>query len=155
MSASIVVPLEWDGIWSLEDSTYTCTGTPTGTSSSLDTLCTGAQLEPSTGSPIQFTCTGTADATSTHLTCIGSMDLFPDCKATYQIQMDGTRTGDTYLFVTTVNVTYSGTGTGCDLYPPSCTQINSHGTRLGPAPPAYCVTPARPSSWGKVKILYR
>jgi hypothetical protein len=53
------------------------------------------------------------------------------------------------------STTYSGTGTGCDLFQNQCTQTNSHSTRIGPAPPAYCATPVQGTSWGRVKSQYR
>jgi hypothetical protein len=69
--------------------------------------------------------------------------------------MDGTRTADSYFVVTVIEVSYSGTAEGCDLIPPTCIQLNTHGTRVGPAPPSYCATPTQPTTWGRLKTLYR
>jgi hypothetical protein len=71
------------------------------------------------------------------------------------MESHGTRTGESYYSVTTISTTYSGTGAGCSSFPASCTQINSKGTRTGPAPAAYCATPARAATWGELKSLYR
>lgn len=155
LGGTVTVPPEWDGIWTTQDSTYDCATGPTGTSSSSDTLCTGQVFNQSPPGPVAISCTGTADATTFHTTCDGSTVIFPDCKASYAIQVDGTRTGDSYRSVTVVNVTYSGTAKGCDLVPPSCTRIVSYGTRTGPAPASYCVTPVKASTWGKLKLIYR
>ena len=72
-----------------------------------------------------------------------------------EIQIDRIRTGDTYRSVTVTNVTYSGTGLGCDLVPPSCTKVVSYGTRTGPAPAEYCLTPVKRATWGQLKVAYR
>ena len=74
---------------------------------------------------------------------------------TIDLQIDVVRTNDTYRSVATVNTSYSGTGTGCDLLPPSCTRTVSYGTRTGPAQTAYCETPARQTTWGRLKVTYR
>jgi len=153
---TVVVPTEWDGIWTTVDSVYTCAGVFQSTSTSEDTICGGKDYSPNTGgSPITFVCTGSATATTFDMTCTGSGDIFTDCTANYTVVTHGTLSGSTNHFVTTVNVTYSGTGTGCSLLPPSCTQIDGWGTRTGPAPSAYCATPTRKSTWGHVKSIYR
>jgi hypothetical protein len=154
--AEVVVPVEWDGTWATVDSNYICPTTLQSTSAGTDTICGGKDYSPNTqGSPITFTCSGTATATTIDITCTGSLVVFTDCTANYTIVIHGTRSGDTFHIVTTSNTTYSGTGAGCNLLPPSCSQFDSWGTRTGPAPAAYCSTPVRPSSWGQLKVLYR
>jgi hypothetical protein len=153
---AVIVPVEWDGVWNSVDTVYTCAGVPQSTNASSDTVCGGKDYSPnSPTSPIVFVCTGTADATSFNMTCTASQDIFPNCTADYTIVTHGTRTGDTSYIVSTVNVTYSGTGPGCSLLTPSCSQSNSVGTRIGPAPSAFCTTPVRTSTWGRVKYIYR
>jgi len=156
MSGSFTVPPEWDGIWSTQDSTYDCTTGPTGTSSGLDTLCAGQVFdENSPDGSLTFTCTGTADATTVHATCSGSSTVLPDCQAIFDIQIDVIRSSESYRSVSTTTVTYSGTGTGCSLLPGSCTRIVTYGTRTGPAPSVYCLTPVKGTTWGRLKMLYR
>jgi hypothetical protein len=152
--ASIVAPPEWDGVWTTQDSVYSCAGAFQSTSTSSDTICGGKDYTPAApGSPLNFVCTGSADATTIDLTCTGSGEIFTDCTANFVMVMHGTRSGDTYHMVSTVDVTY--TGTACSFFPPTCTQIDSWGTRDGPAPTDYCSTPARKSTWGQLKTRYR
>lgn len=154
--AQVVVPLDWDGTWTTLDTTYTCAGAFQSTEAGVDTICGGKDYAPdSQGSGVQMNCTGSASATTFDQTCTATFPVFTDCDAHYVIEMHGTRTGDSYVMVTTTNVSYSGTGEGCSLLPPSCTQVNSWGTRTGPAPPLYCSTPARPTTWGRLKTIYR
>ena len=89
----------------------------------MDTLCSGQVFtENAPGSPLAIVCNGTADATTFHATCSGSDTVFTDCLVTFDIQVDGVRTGESYRSVTTTNTSYSGTGTGCDLLPATCTR---------------------------------
>jgi hypothetical protein len=156
MSSSIRVPPEWDGIWATQDSVLDCTTGFKQLSSGADTLCSGQVYDQTAlGLPLTITCTGTADATTYHATCTGSMEIVANCQATYDIQTDGIRSGDTYRAVTTTTVSYSGTAFGCDLFPGSCTTVISHGTRTEPAPSVYCVTAAKQTSWGSLKAMYR
>jgi len=147
------VPPEWDGIWQTIDSVYTCGGAPQSASAGVDTLCGGKDI-PAPGG-INYVCTGTADATTVHLTCTYNYDVFPNCQASSVTVIDGTRTGDTFYYVVTNNTNYSGSGTGCNLLPPQCSVTHIHGTRTGPAPPAYCATAALPITWGRIKAIYR
>jgi len=155
LAGSITVPSDWDGIWTTQDSVYDCTTGPMSTSSSVDTICSGQSFNGGSSGGSPFTCTGTADATTIHATCTGSSAAGTDCQADYNIQMDVTRTNTTYKSVSTINVTYSGTGLGCDLYPPMCLRVVSYGTRTGPAPTAYCNTAVMRPTWGRLKTLYR
>jgi hypothetical protein len=150
------VPSQWSGIWSTVDTTYNCVGTPLGNSASTDTLCTGQGYLPDeeTG-PTNFQCDGTANSTSFDITCTGSEELFKDCVANFSIHTVGTRSGDSYFSVSTMIVSYVGTGEGCNFLPGQCTQFNSHGTRIAPEPTAYCSTPVIDVSWGRVKSQYR
>lgn len=152
---TIVVPPEWGGIWTVTDSTYDCEGALQNVEASEDTLCPGEPAFDPQQSPYPIDCTGSADATNIDVTCTGSAELFPDCQANFTSTLRGTRTGESYFVVSTTEITYSGSGTGCEFVPPFCMQINSHATRTGPAPVAYCQTPARPTSWGTLKVRYR
>lgn len=150
------VPAEWAGIWTTVDSTYNCVGSLLSFSAGIDTLCTGQGYTPDEEElPTNFVCTGTSTATTFDITCTGSEELFPDCLATFTIRTHGTRTADSYFTVSEMILSTSGTGKGCDLFPGQCTQFNSHGTRTGPEPVAYCATPALEVTWGRVKSQYR
>jgi hypothetical protein len=151
---TLLAPAEWDGVWTTLDSTYTCAGAFQSTSAGSDTICGGKDYTPGgSGSPFTIDCTGTADATTIDMTCTGSGDLFTDCTETFTMTVHGTRTGDTYHLVSTIDATFSGTA--CSFFPPSCTQVDSWGTRTGPAPIGYCSTPTRAASWGRLKTIYR
>lgn len=152
---TIVIPQEWGGIWASDDSTYDCLGALESVSASTDTLCPGEPVGNTGQVDLTWSCTGTVDANSVNVTCTGSIELVPNCLAIYTYSLAGTRSGDTYFVAGTTSVTYSGSATGCDLIPPSCTQVNSHGTRTGPAPVEYCQTPALPTTWGRLKVRYR
>jgi len=150
---SIVVPPEWDGYWTTVDSIYTCAGVLQFTGPGADTICGGkdySQKPP--GSTLEIECTGTATATTIDITCTGSGPIETDCNADYTIVQHGTRSGDSYFTVTTINIVYSGTA--CPL-PPQCIQVNTHGTRTGEAPPDFCATATKKSTWGQIKVLYR
>jgi len=149
----VTVPPEWEGIWTTTDTVYNCPSSFNNTSTVDDTICTGEALNDP--GQTQLVCTGNATATTYDITCTGTDDVIPDCTATYNYHVHGTRTGESYFSVAELNVTYSGTAEGCDLLPPQCVQINTHGTRTGPAPPTFCSTPTRSSTWGQVKIHYR
>jgi hypothetical protein len=148
--ASVIIPSEWDGTWTTLDTIYTCQGVFQSTSTDADTLCGGKDYSEG---PNSLVCTGTADATTLDVTCTGSEPVITDCDANYSIVIHGTRTASTYFTVTTINITYSGTG--CGPIPPTCVQINTHGTRTGPAPTEYCATSTRRTTWGEIKALYR
>jgi hypothetical protein len=150
-STTVVVPAEWAGVWLNTDTAYTCAGAFKSTDTWTDTLCTGQVFESDT----TFDCTGSFDANSYTEHCTATGELFTDCQYTFTLDAHGTRTTDSFSSVATNQTSYSGTGTGCDLFPPSCTQVNTHGTRIGPAPAAYCATPTRPTTWGQMKALYR
>ena len=155
-SSSITVPPEWAGIWTTQDSVYDCTTGFKSYSTGTDTLCANQVYDGNqAGSPFTFTCTGTADATTFHATCTGGGEVFPNCSVTIDLTVDVVRTNDTYRSVVVANTSYSGTGTGCDLFPPSCTRTVSYGTRIAPAPTDYCSTPARQTTWGRLKVTYR
>lgn len=150
LRAAIPAPTEWDGIWDTVDSVYIC-GLPfVFAGADTDTICGGTEFTP----PVEgaFTCTGSATATTYHFVCTGTLVVDVDCSAEVTSTVDGTRTGDTFYIVTETSGTY--TGAGCPPGP-FCATIHVRGTRLGPAPPAYCATPTLPRTWGSVKATYR
>ena len=151
--AQTVIPQEWDGIWTTEDSLYLCDGTfESSPASEPDTICAGQDYQQS--GPVTLTCSGTATATTIDQTCTGSESLIPDCVTNYTVVTHGTRTADSYFIVTTVNIEY--VGDGCSGIPPQCSQINVHGTRTGPAPAEFCAaTPTKRRTWGEIKAIYR
>jgi hypothetical protein len=147
----VVIPPEWAGIWQTSDSTYDCNGVLQGVSSGVDTLCAGTRFDTTS----TISCTGSATSTTFNQHCTGSGEVFTDCNYTIDVLTHGTRSGDTFFSVSVFQSTYAGTGKGCDFFPDQCQQINTHSTRTGPAPAAYCASPAAPTSWGKVKASYR
>lgn len=156
MTGSVNIPIDWDGLWMTVDSVYICGGGLQNVSSELDTICGGQVFsEEPPNSQFTFTCKGTATGTTINGTCTGGGEAFPDCQVSVVVDFQSTRTGESYRSVTTVNTTYAGTGKGCDLIQDSCTRVVSEGTRTGPAPPAFCSTPAKRTSWGKLKAIYR
>jgi len=153
--ASIVVPQDWDGIWSTVDTSYTCAGGFQSTSTYEDTLCGGKDFNAGSGD-VHFECTGTGTSTTFDAVCSGSNEVLTGCTATYTIHIHATRSGDTNHIVDVVNVDYSGTSIECSYLQPMCTQVDSWGTRTGAAPVAYCTTtPTRTATWGQVRIHYR
>lgn len=153
--AQVVVPTDWDGIWTTQDSIYTCEGFSLGAlPPGADTLCGGKDYTTaSPGTDIVFTCDGTANTTTFDLHCTGSGEVETGCTADYDVVIHGTRSADTFFTVSTINVTY--TGDTCPV-PSSCTQLNSHGTRTGPTTVADCaVTPTKRPTWGELKVIYR
>jgi hypothetical protein len=156
IKGKIVIPPEWDGIWLSQDSTYACTGAPMDTSSSLDTLCAGSAVYSDTaGTGVNIDCTGFANATTVDVTCTGSNEIIQDCTFTFTVELDATRTGESYRSELVVTSTYSGSAPGCDLIPDDCQRIVTYGARQGPAPAEFCSTPVAKSSWGSLKTRYR
>ena len=154
LNGAITVPQEWDGIWDTVDSTYDCKGVLTGTSATEDTICGGQVVEAGNpNNPITFTCTGTANGNTIDVTCTGGAEILPECQLTIDFHIQVTRTGESFRSVTTSNQTYSGTG--CSGYPDMCSRDVQVGSRTGPAPIAYCTTPARRATWGQLKTIYR
>jgi hypothetical protein len=150
----INIPPEWDGIWTNTDSTYDCNGVLQGTSTTTDTLCGGAVFVDPGALPVNFECSGTVTGNTINYSCTGR-DTVGDCVLTFTYTSQGTRTGDDSFGVLNVTSTVEGTGFECGFIPVQCIQINTHGHRTGPAPAAYCSTPARSSTWGSVKTRYR
>jgi hypothetical protein len=148
---TITVPPEWAGIWQTTDSTYDCKGVLQSVTTSLDTLCAGQTFESDT----TVSCTGSATSTTFDEHCTATGEIAPDCNYNLDLVTHGTRTGDTFFAVTVYHGTYVGSGSPCGLLPDQCQQINQHSTRTGPAPTEYCSTPAEPTSWGRVKSIYR
>lgn len=153
---NIVVPLEWDGTYAIVDSIYTCDSTFVAFTTFGDTLCGGQPfVPPSSDTTFALQCTGTITATTIDLDCTSSGPIVPDCDANYHMVMHGTMAPGLYHVVSTITITYSGNGVGCDNFPPYCGQVDTWGVRTGPAPTDYCTTPARRTTWGRVKSYYR
>lgn len=148
------VPSAWAGVWQNVDSTYTGCDVlvPAGSSSETDTLCTGQTLLPDTTGFGSMDCNGTVTDTQVDVTCTGS-SAFDSCTVDFTYHITGTRTGNSALFVTTLTQHYSPPS-ACFFLPDACTRFVSRGTRIAPEPPT-CGTPARRTTWGTVKTLYR
>ena len=150
--ASVIVPPEWDGVWTVVDSVYHCEGGFITTGAGTDSICEGKDFSLVRGS-IALTCAGTADATTLDETCTGSGPDGTDCIVSETVAIHGTHTDDSYFLVFTFNFTWTGTGCGGAI--PQCIQENRYGTRTGGAPADFCATPTKPSSWGRIKARYR
>ncbi len=149
------LPAAWSGIWSDADTIYMCSdpGTPVFTSSGLDTLCTGETY--SEDPDYTLDCSGTTSDTNLDLTCTGSFlpdPKDPTCVAEVDIELHGVRTDEKYFLSATINTTF--VPPFCYLSPDQCLIIETTATRIAPEP-AECLTPALPSTWGKVKARYR
>ena len=155
LQGNFVIPPEWAGIWTSVDSTYDCTGVLQGVDAGLDTLCAGKAILTDGASPYALQCSGTADATTVDMRCLYSEEVVTDCNLTFTIVMQGTRTGESYVFTSTVSTIYAGTAKVCDFFPDLCQRTVSRGTRIAGEPTAYCATPADETTWGRVKSRYR
>jgi hypothetical protein len=147
-------PSEWEGIWTTLDSTYiNCEISFTPPSPGADTICAGARFEQPSDPGFNVTCSGNADATTFSMHCTGTADLEGGCTGTVDITIEGTRTGSTFKRTSVMNFTPTAPSAECIAI---CIRTVSYGTRTGPAPMDYCTTtPVKPSSWGRLKILYR
>jgi hypothetical protein len=144
------IPPEWAGVWTTTDTIYDCKGNVMQAGTSTDTLCANTQFEPNP----DYVCTTSATSTTFHQSCTGSGTVLT-CTYDVTLESNGTRTGDSYSTVTTIVTHYSGPADPCALFPDDCTQVNTHGTRTGPADPVYCATPTLPATWGELKNRYR
>jgi len=76
----------------------------------------------------------------------------PNCSVELALLIDATRTSDSFYSVNRLTVHY--VGAGCFGAPDECSEDHIHATRISSAT-AYCATPTEPSTWGKVKAVYR
>ena len=148
----IIVHPDWGGIWDLDLEIGTC-GQAGEQFSEVDTLCSGIPFEGDDVG-LELDCTGSWTSTVIDITCQGAQEIFPDCFQTIVIEYDGTRNGETYGVTVITNITYAGTGTGCDSIPDTCQEENTNGDRTGPEPQD-CATPIESVSWGAIKVRYR
>ena len=151
------VPPEWAGVWVSTDSVFSCTDTFMEVISENDTLCTGAPLGgPDDGGGIvpEIDCNGSADANSASIICSGSIEVVPDCVATFMSTTTATRSGDTYTATAEFSITYAGTGVGCDFIPGICERSRVTANRIA-GEPQECSTAVDERPWGLVKTLYR
>lgn len=150
-AGGLTVPAAWAGVWSYADSTFDCTTDELlGGDASVDTLCTGANLQP--GGVGALDCSGTVSDTNVNVTCMVSEEIFPGCSVEVMWSLVGVRTGNTATVTVTNSVSYSPPG--CLFKPDSCTRTESTGTRVAPEPPG-CGTPLDAGSWGSIKARYR
>lgn len=148
-----VIPAAWAGIWTYNDTTYTCAPlTYDSDDSGLDTLCAGASFEPDSTTGFNYNCTGTITDTQLDLTCTGSFD-FSGCTVSFTQTSHGTRSGES-VFVRSTFVTSYSPPAACFGQLDSCEQTNSHLTRIAPQP-ASCTTAVRHEPWGALKVRYR
>lgn len=147
-----VIPAAWAGVWSFKDTTRNCnTHEILSATSGNDTLCTGGAFSDTVQGGIQFTCTGNATDTQFDVTCTGS-ETIPPCTVDIQVHITGTMSGDVARIQGQITTTYSGTG--CPV-PDQCTDLSDVYTRIGPPPNPCDTTPVKPTTWGRLKMIYR
>lgn len=149
-----VVPREWEGVWTVVDSDYSCEGALDRTGTDSPTVCAGTEFTV-TSPTATYTCSGTWDATTLDMFCTGTGQPSSTCAATDTIWVKATLTGDTFLEVVTDHFAISGPE--CGIPETDCYLIRVHGTRTGPVPAGVCnpTTPTKRSTWGEIKVLYR
>ncbi len=152
---TLVVPPEWAGIWSWTDSTYDCNGVFESIDAGVDTLCAGQGYDVINDTPYPISCSGTATATVVDVHCTAVVEVVTDCVATFDLEFNGTRTGDTYFVTAKSQTEFAGTAPECSFFPDQCSRTNTRATRIAAAPVEYCQTPVAPTTWGRVKTQYR
>jgi hypothetical protein len=144
-SGDLVLPAAWAGVWQYVDSTFTCQQEFLGDETGVDTLCAGIPIEES------LLCSGMVTDTNIDVTCSESVEL-EGCTVTATSEIHATRSGD--VIVHSSRWEEVSEPKGCSPFPDHCEVVRGRLTRAAP-PPASCNTPVHPSSWGRVKILYR
>lgn len=152
-SADVVVPQEWVGVWELQSATYDCdTGALLYSSTHRETICPGwAFLDPDPGG-LDLTCTGGADEDSYVHHCEGSDTPLPNCTLDFIFDANGTRIGDTYTAITTIDIIYTG---DCAGIQDSCTRKEVTATRIDASPDECLQTGEESVSWTALKSRYR
>lgn len=147
---SETIPAAWQGVWNTTTVIRLC-GNPTiiDQESFSDSLCAGRPVLDEPG--VEAQCSGTVTDTSIDYTCVGSSDLGDGCTVTLTFHLLGTRTGDSYQAVETIQTTYSE---DCPpFFEDSCEELTSTGTRTGGDPQCGQV-PTETGSWSSLKARY-
>lgn len=146
------VPTAWGGIWDTDIDTRICDNPLVlFTSSFVDTLCPGTEVDPGAGDPGSVTnCTGTATDASINMTCTYAQEVTPGCMLNATVDYVSTRNGDSFSTNMRIQSTYTG---DCTDVEDSCIEMDITGTRIGPAP-ADCAVPVDRVTWGTVKSRY-
>lgn len=158
-----IVTSGWAGIWQVVEETRDCTtGQLVGTSSFLDTLCTGDAFflmvgeSLTRGGYVYPTCSGPGFTdTSLNLTCSvgGICGCMGTCGVGYTMAAQWTRIGDQVATSLTSSAEYSAPG-GC-APPNSCHRTTGTRTRISSGAAVCGGVPTLPKTWGSLKILYR
>jgi hypothetical protein len=151
-AGGFAIPVEWAGVWAFEDTTREC-GDPQvlNIDTGIDTLCAGYSLEPDTTGGFTYNCMGTVDATEIDLVCTSSIGI-DECTITYRETIRATRNGDQVRSFFRIEEIF--TPPLCLFLPDTCQEEYESLVRLGPAPPT-CATLVNPSSWSRIKTLFR
>jgi hypothetical protein len=153
MPRDVITPVEWAGIWEIEDEAYVCEPRELlNAEAYTDTICAGTSIE--FGDPeFEITCEGSADGNTVTVICNGEFEVMEDCMMEFTTEFTATRDGDTFESVQVISMTT--VGAGC-LFPiDDCTRIETVATRVAPAPDPCEQTPVESVDWGTVKSLYR
>jgi hypothetical protein len=154
----VIVPAEWSGVWTLQDSTFDCLGMKTDAITENDTLCTGQNIyevpEDLEGLGLDINCTVDVTPTTLEISCTATGTVGPDCLLTYTYEGSAVRTGDTYRATTHLSITVDGVDPACSFFPDQCIDGRTSAVRIAPQPTAYCATPAVQTTWGQVKSRY-
>jgi hypothetical protein len=145
------IPAAWQGVWNTTTIERVC-GNPAivNQESQLDTLCAGQPIFR--GGGLGLTCSGTATDTHFDWTCSSTEVVFGQCTATVTFAGVATRTGDSEQTVVTITTQYSA---GCGgLFPDTCQEFTSTGTRTADVP--HCGQVAiEPMTWSSIKGQFR
>ena len=144
------VPPAWAGVWQFDSADFECTtNDPLGYDSTVDTLCTGDEVNPSDLIPL--TCTGTTDDTSINISCTGSGGLPPICTVDVTLTIVATRSENDM----SATLTYTQVSTPPNCYgTDGCVRSELIGLRVA-GEPAECANAVDPGTWGRLKSRYR
>jgi len=153
-SAQIEFPASWAGIWEITSTDYECgTSNQVDMYTETDTLCAGDIFDPGEEEEgVEYLCSGGIDDTTIDISCSVTAEVAPGCNITFTFTTTGTRTGDSFEGTDTFSITYEG---DCFGLPDSCTESEVTGSRIGAAPTECATTSTEPTSWGRIKDLYR
>jgi hypothetical protein len=124
---SAQIPASWAGEWSITTTVRDCTsGAVIDTDMTTEILCANEDFSVEDDASNDVPCTGTISDTAIDVNCTYSADV-PGCSVSITIDMDGTRSADSFTITGTATRTFSGAdcGSGSD-----CQSWEITGTRI-------------------------